>query len=167
VRIRSKSARVSEARCPLCRDAVADTGEPLRTCRGCRTAYHEECWGELGGCATLGCDQLDKRAVHRLETLEDWWQGRRSQLDPHQGIVAPNKVREGKHRHGVAGLTRPGFDRRRSLVKSLVGLGLGAAGLLVVVIAPQVIVHRPLLSTVVMSLGFLILTAGAWVAARD
>ena len=52
-RIRIES-RQAARNCPYCRAALIP-GEEAVACGGCETRYHAECWGELGGCATLGC----------------------------------------------------------------------------------------------------------------
>jgi hypothetical protein len=47
------SRKAGGGRCPYCRDSLSEDG--TRDCADCGTAYHGACWGELGGCATLGC----------------------------------------------------------------------------------------------------------------
>jgi hypothetical protein len=44
----------SVADCPLCRETLRGE-ESLAECGACLTVYHEECFTEFGGCATLGC----------------------------------------------------------------------------------------------------------------
>ncbi|MGH9522531.1 MAG: NINE protein [Terriglobales bacterium] len=40
--------------CPYCRTPV-DTGEEAKTCEGCGTPHHAECYAENGGCTLFGC----------------------------------------------------------------------------------------------------------------
>ena len=41
--------------CPFCDSEIAP-GTPVRTCQGCATAYHPDCWEWSGGkCQRLGC----------------------------------------------------------------------------------------------------------------
>ena len=49
--------------CALCQSPIAE-GEVVMNCPGCRTAYHRECWDEIGGCGIYGCThvpQTEKR----------------------------------------------------------------------------------------------------------
>lgn len=45
--------RRGEQVCPLCRES--SRAELCGHCRDCQTVYHQSCFWELGGCATLGC----------------------------------------------------------------------------------------------------------------
>lgn len=47
----------SSAVCQICLHAV-DDGEMIQLCPACHTRYHQECWEELGGCATYGCPRM-------------------------------------------------------------------------------------------------------------
>ncbi len=40
--------------CPYCRTAV-DEGEGAKSCEGCGTPHHAECYEENGGCTVFGC----------------------------------------------------------------------------------------------------------------
>lgn len=40
--------------CPICLSPL-HAGEPEITCSKCDQVHHEECWVEVGGCATYGC----------------------------------------------------------------------------------------------------------------
>jgi hypothetical protein len=42
--------------CPTCQTSVR-AGEVIVTCPSCRQVHHQECWVEVGGCATYGCKQ--------------------------------------------------------------------------------------------------------------
>jgi hypothetical protein len=42
--------------CPICLSGI-DPGTAAKTCPDCGQIHHEECWGEMGGCSTYGCDQ--------------------------------------------------------------------------------------------------------------
>ncbi len=45
--------------CPICLTAF-DPGSPARSCPSCGQFHHVECWDEVGGCATYGCDQAPR-----------------------------------------------------------------------------------------------------------
>ncbi|HBP21850.1 MAG TPA: hypothetical protein DEA08_29210 [Planctomycetes bacterium] len=47
--------RQSAESCPLCKELLA--GQLQRVCPDCLTAYHSECFSELGGCAVIGCSR--------------------------------------------------------------------------------------------------------------
>lgn len=40
--------------CPYCRFTLKE-GAATHTCPSCGAVHHEECWGDNGGCAVLGC----------------------------------------------------------------------------------------------------------------
>jgi predicted RNA-binding Zn-ribbon protein involved in translation (DUF1610 family) len=44
------------ATCPTCQSRVA-AGEDVVTCPKCGQVHHRECWAEVGGCSTYGCEQ--------------------------------------------------------------------------------------------------------------
>jgi hypothetical protein len=44
------------ALCPICLSAIEATAK-ARTCPDCGQIHHEECWHEMGGCSTYGCEQ--------------------------------------------------------------------------------------------------------------
>lgn len=61
IRILSSRARARlREKCPLCWGSLR--AETHLTCDGCSTPHHSACFQELGGCATLGCDGLDRTA---------------------------------------------------------------------------------------------------------
>ena len=48
--------------CPFCQDALRSEDGAV-SCGACRTVLHRECFGELGGCPTVGCrNQARRRA---------------------------------------------------------------------------------------------------------
>src|SRR5262245_17823435 len=48
--------------CPYCRSSIANT--EARVCSHCRTALHEECWKENGGCCVFQCVENPKTQLH-------------------------------------------------------------------------------------------------------
>jgi hypothetical protein len=49
------------ATCPLCQSPIG--GEEVAvTCPGCDQIHHRECWAEVGGCGTYGCNQAPPSA---------------------------------------------------------------------------------------------------------
>ncbi len=44
------------ATCPLCQSPIA-ADEFVVTCPKCDQVHHRECWAEVGGCGTYGCEQ--------------------------------------------------------------------------------------------------------------
>ncbi len=44
------------ATCPLCQSAIP-ADEFVVTCPKCDQVHHRECWAEVGGCGTYGCEQ--------------------------------------------------------------------------------------------------------------
>ncbi len=63
-----------EALCPICQtDLTPD--EPCVTCPGCDQVHHRECWSEIGGCGTYGCEQapaLEKPEDSHQTPLSAW-----------------------------------------------------------------------------------------------
>src|SRR5262245_19305864 len=45
-----------QATCPLCQSAI-QSEEFVVTCPKCDQLHHRECWSEVGGCGTYGCEQ--------------------------------------------------------------------------------------------------------------
>jgi Prokaryotic RING finger family 1 len=43
------------ATCPICQTAVGP-GEAVMVCPLCEQVHHRECWTDVGGCATYGCE---------------------------------------------------------------------------------------------------------------
>lgn len=52
--------------CPYCRDTL-DGVASVKSCDGCQAHYHAQCWTELGGCATLGCEAQATRKAPSSE----------------------------------------------------------------------------------------------------
>jgi len=54
----SSQARAGDpgATCPLCQSAI-QADEFVVTCPKCDQVHHRECWSEVGGCGTYGCEQ--------------------------------------------------------------------------------------------------------------
>jgi hypothetical protein len=50
--------------CPICL-TVLQAGEMVRRCPGCDQVHHDECWAEVGGCGTFGCQHAP--AVEKTE----------------------------------------------------------------------------------------------------
>jgi hypothetical protein len=47
--------RTDGATCPVCQTAVA-AHEDVIACPACDQVHHRDCWTEVGGCATYGCE---------------------------------------------------------------------------------------------------------------
>ncbi|MEQ9379311.1 MAG: RING finger protein [Pirellulales bacterium] len=45
-----------EVVCPICQTEVA-ADEAVVACPGCDQIHHRDCWSEIGGCGTYGCEQ--------------------------------------------------------------------------------------------------------------
>jgi hypothetical protein len=60
--------------CPICQTVIGEA-EPCVTCPGCHQIHHRECWAEIGGCGTYGCEQapaLDKSEQSVQTPLSAW-----------------------------------------------------------------------------------------------
>lgn len=59
--------------CSICQNTVRP-GETACLCPECRSAYHRECWDEVGGCATYGCRLMPQAAkpAEPGERTEGW-----------------------------------------------------------------------------------------------
>jgi hypothetical protein len=42
--------------CPICQTALG-AGDAMLTCPSCQQLHHQECWREVGGCGTYGCEK--------------------------------------------------------------------------------------------------------------
>ena len=42
--------------CPICQTEI-EAQEPVVACPGCDQIHHRDCWSEIGGCGTYGCQQ--------------------------------------------------------------------------------------------------------------
>jgi hypothetical protein len=47
------------ATCPICQSAVG-RDEAVMVCPSCDQVHHHECWTDVGGCATYGCEHAPK-----------------------------------------------------------------------------------------------------------
>lgn len=65
--LKSRTLQGSEqgAACAICQTAIAGD-EAYVTCPKCEQVYHRECWSEIGGCGTYGCEQAPP--VNKSET---------------------------------------------------------------------------------------------------
>jgi hypothetical protein len=52
--------------CSVCQTSIA-AGEAAILCPSCRSPYHQECWQEVGGCATYGCEQMPEQSKSEAE----------------------------------------------------------------------------------------------------
>jgi ssDNA-binding Zn-finger/Zn-ribbon topoisomerase 1 len=62
------------ATCPICQTAIA-AEEFFVTCPKCDQVHHRECWSEIGGCGTYGCEQapaIDKSTATAAAPLSAW-----------------------------------------------------------------------------------------------
>jgi hypothetical protein len=60
--------------CPICLTAM-QAGEMVRRCPGCDQVHHDECWLEVGGCGTFGCQHaptVDKSEQSPQASLTAW-----------------------------------------------------------------------------------------------
>jgi hypothetical protein len=76
--------QTDSALCAICQSSLSH-GEEQTECPECRSAYHEECWLENGGCAVYGCAQVpptEGRAA--LEIPAAYW-GRENKPCPQCG----------------------------------------------------------------------------------
>jgi uncharacterized membrane protein len=55
VRPISEAESARPATCPICQ-TVLHPGDPTRDCPLCRQVHHIDCWDEVGGCSTYGCE---------------------------------------------------------------------------------------------------------------
>lgn len=44
------------ATCPICQSTIQE-GDEVLTCPRCDQVHHQDCWREIGGCSTYGCEQ--------------------------------------------------------------------------------------------------------------
>jgi hypothetical protein len=61
------------ATCPICQTTIG-AGEAVMVCPECEQVHHRECWTEVGGCATYGCDNALKadKAAPAETPLSAW-----------------------------------------------------------------------------------------------
>ncbi|MCA9138802.1 MAG: hypothetical protein KDB00_18650 [Planctomycetales bacterium] len=63
-----------EVVCPICQTEIT-AAEQVVTCPGCMQVHHSECWSEIGGCGTYGCQQapaIDKSDTSAQAPLTAW-----------------------------------------------------------------------------------------------
>jgi predicted RNA-binding Zn-ribbon protein involved in translation (DUF1610 family) len=51
--------RAQGASCPICQSPIGP-GEDTLVCPACDQVHHRECWTDVGGCATYGCENAPK-----------------------------------------------------------------------------------------------------------
>lgn len=49
----------SGATCPICQTEIG-AGEAIMACPLCEQVHHRECWADVGGCATYGCENAPR-----------------------------------------------------------------------------------------------------------
>jgi len=61
------------ATCPVCQSTIA-SGEAVLVCPSCEQVHHHECWTDVGGCATYGCEHAPKteKAAPALAPQTAW-----------------------------------------------------------------------------------------------
>ena len=61
------------ATCPICQTAIGHD-ESVITCPSCEQVHHRECWSDVGGCATYGCENAPKgdKAAPAETPLSAW-----------------------------------------------------------------------------------------------
>jgi hypothetical protein len=59
--------------CSLCQTEIGPS-EAMRTCPACDSPYHRECWDEVGGCGTYGCEMMPALAKEEAsgERAQGW-----------------------------------------------------------------------------------------------
>lgn len=59
--------------CPICQTRV-HTGEPAIVCDRCDQLHHQDCWNEVGGCSTYGCENAPAADVEKTSNtpLSAW-----------------------------------------------------------------------------------------------
>jgi hypothetical protein len=65
--------RAQGATCPICQTAVGPD-EAVVVCPLCDQVHHRECWADVGGCATYGCENAPKgeKAATAEAPLSAW-----------------------------------------------------------------------------------------------
>lgn len=65
---------VQDVVCPICQTDIS-SAEPVVSCPGCQQVHHRDCWSEIGGCGTYGCEQapaIDKSEDSVQAPLSAW-----------------------------------------------------------------------------------------------
>jgi hypothetical protein len=68
VRIRTASLgdpRGPGATCPICQSTIGPI-EATLVCPACDQVHHHECWTDVGGCATYGCENAPASGMHAM-----------------------------------------------------------------------------------------------------
>jgi hypothetical protein len=65
--------RDGRSSCPICQSPIADQ-EFVVNCPQCQQIHHLECWAEIGGCGTYGCNQAPalEKAPATSQPLSAW-----------------------------------------------------------------------------------------------
>jgi Prokaryotic RING finger family 1 len=58
--------------CPICQTAIG-YNDAVMTCPLCQQVHHGECWADVGGCATYGCENAPKADKAAPETPLSAW----------------------------------------------------------------------------------------------
>ena len=61
--------RVSDERCPFCRNEFEETDRVVR-CASCATPHHDECWAENRTCTIFGCGSAHVRRPRTIDVDE-------------------------------------------------------------------------------------------------
>jgi hypothetical protein len=65
--------RSQGATCPICQSAIIPS-ETTLVCPACDQVHHRECWTDVGGCATYGCENAPKTEKGAVtETVRSGW----------------------------------------------------------------------------------------------
>jgi hypothetical protein len=67
------SSNGTGATCPICQTAIG-AGEAVMVCPLCDQVHHRDCWADVGGCATYGCENAPKadKAAPTETPLSAW-----------------------------------------------------------------------------------------------
>ena len=65
--------QAADAICPICQTAVGPD-EAVMVCPLCEQVHHRDCWADVGGCATYGCENAPKaeKAAPAETPLSAW-----------------------------------------------------------------------------------------------
>jgi hypothetical protein len=64
----------SGAVCPICQSSI-ETSEACVSCPGCGQIHHQDCWSEIGGCGTYGCQHspAQDKSEHSVQAPLSAW----------------------------------------------------------------------------------------------
>ncbi|HUG92940.1 MAG TPA: RING finger protein [Planctomycetaceae bacterium] len=75
VTVRAGGTTAAGAVCPICQTDIT-AAEDVLTCPACDQVHHGECWGEIGGCGTYGCERapppVDKADADAQPRMSAW-----------------------------------------------------------------------------------------------